>query len=94
MSAAAYFDVDGTLVSSNLIQPAVRILVNQETPAASLRRLGQALLDGPRMALAETRSRKQFNQLLFSHYKGITADRMAILSEEIFEDTILSLIHI
>ena len=88
MSAAAYFDVDGTLVSSNLLQPAIRVILNQATPAASLRRLGRALMDSPRMAMAETRSRKQFNQMLFSHYRGITADRMALLSEEIFEDVI------
>jgi HAD superfamily hydrolase (TIGR01490 family) len=88
VSAAAYFDVDGTLVSSNLLQPAIRVILNQATPAASLRRLGRALMDSPRMALAETRSRKQFNQMLFSHYRGITADRMKLLSEEIFEDVI------
>lgn len=88
MSAAAYFDVDGTLVSSNLIQPTVRVILNQDTPAASLRRLGRAVLDGPGMAMAELRSRKQFNQKLFSHYRGITNDRMLILSEEIFEDII------
>lgn len=88
MSAAAYFDVDGTLVSSNLIQPTVRYLINQATPTASLQRVGRALLDAPRMVWAETRDRRAFNEALFSHYRGISADRMALLSEEVFEDVI------
>lgn len=88
MSAAAYFDVDGTLVSSNLIQPTIYYLLNQATPRASLRRFGRALLDAPRMALAETRDRRVFNEVLFSHYRGISEDRMKVLSEEVFENIV------
>jgi HAD superfamily hydrolase (TIGR01490 family) len=87
-SAAAYFDVDGTLVSSNLIQPTIYYLLNQATPAMSLQRFGRAIFDAPRMLWAETRDRRLFNEVLFSHYKGITADRMTILSEEVFEEIV------
>ncbi|MEL6349063.1 MAG: HAD-IB family hydrolase, partial [Myxococcota bacterium] len=88
MSAAAYFDVDGTLVSSNLIQPTIHYLLNQGTPVLSLQRIGRALLDAPRMAFAETRDRRLFNEVLFSHYRGISRDRMRVLSEEVFEDIV------
>lgn len=81
----AYFDVDGTLVRTNLLHPTVMVLANQATPQQSLGRIGRALLDGPRMALAELKDRRRFNELLFMHYKGITEDRMAVLSEEMFE---------
>lgn len=81
----AYFDVDGTLVKTNLLHPTVMVLANQATPAQSLGRLGRALLDGPRMAIAEMSDRRRFNEMLFMHYKGVTEDRMAVLSEEMFD---------
>lgn len=87
-SAAAYFDVDGTLVTSNLIQPTIYYLLNQATPRQSLQRFGRALLDGPRMLMAESRDRRLFNEVLFSHYKGITQNRMKVLSEEVFEEIV------
>lgn len=87
-SAAAYFDVDGTLVSSNLIQPTIYYLLNQASPKQSLQRFGGALLDAPRMLWAETRDRRLFNEVLFSHYKGISEDRMKLLSEEVFEEIV------
>lgn len=82
----AYFDVDGTLVRTNLLHPAAMVLANQASPQQSLGRLGRALLDSPRMAWAEMRDRRRFNELLFMHYKGVTEDRMAVLSEEMFDD--------
>lgn len=85
---AAYFDVDGTLVGTNLLHPTVLFLANQSTPAKSLARVGRALLDGPRMAMAELRDRRQFNEMLFSHYRGISEDRMVCLADEAF-DTIV-----
>ena len=88
MSAAAYFDVDGTLVSSNLIQPTIYYLLNQATPRQSLQRIGRALLDAPRMALMETRDRRLFNEALFSHYRGISDDRMRLLSREVFDEIV------
>ena len=83
--AAAYFDLDGTLVRSNLIQPTVHYFLNQASPGQTARRFGRALLDAPRLALAELIDRRQFNELLFSHFRGMTEDRLVVLAEEIFE---------
>ncbi len=85
MTAAAYFDVDGTLVRTNLLQPTVFYLANQQTPAQSAGRLLRAALKAPQMALAEMRDRRTFNELLYSTYEGISRDRLLILSEECFE---------
>jgi len=85
---AAYFDVDGTLVGSNLIHPTAMFLANQATPLQSARRVGRALLDGPRLFAAEVMDRRLFNELLFSHFKGMTHDRMRALSEEVFDSQI------
>ena len=47
---ASYFDVDGTLVSTNLIPPTLYYLLNQQTPLHSARKLGRALFKAPAMA--------------------------------------------
>ena len=86
MSAAAYFDVDGTLVSTNLLPPTFHFFSNQASIFQSVQRVGKALLDAPRMAFAELQDRRTFNEILFSHYRGITQDRMEVLAQEIFED--------
>lgn len=85
MSAAAYFDVDGTLVGTNLLHPTAMYLVNQPSVVQSAQRLGRALLNGPMMALAEMRDRRMFNEMLFSHFRGMTEDRMVLLADEVYD---------
>jgi HAD superfamily hydrolase (TIGR01490 family) len=83
--AASYFDVDGTLVTTNLLHPTLFYLLNQQTPVQSAHKLARAILRGPRMVLAEMRDRRLFNELLFSAYEGISEDRLLLLADEVFE---------
>jgi HAD superfamily hydrolase (TIGR01490 family) len=85
---ASFFDVDGTLVHTNLLHPTVFYLTNQPTPLRSLRALARAALGTPRMALAEIVDRRRFNELLFANYEGISRDRLLILADEAFESVI------
>ena len=87
--AASYFDVDGTLVSSNLVHPTLFYLFNQATPWQSAKRLGRALIDAPRMAAAEMLDRRTFNELLFASYRGMSEDRLRLLADEACESAIL-----
>ena len=84
-TATAYFDVDGTLVGTSLLHPTVMYFANQSAPMQSMARIGRALAQAPVMAWAEVRDRRLFNEMLFSHYQGMTEDRIAVLSEEVFE---------
>jgi HAD superfamily hydrolase (TIGR01490 family) len=86
--AASYFDVDGTLVSTNLVHPTLFYMLNQSTPLATLRKVGRALLRAPQMAAAELADRRVFNELLFSSYAGMSEDRLVILADEVFEKVI------
>lgn len=83
--AACYFDVDGTLVSTNLVQPTVYYLLNQGTPLQTGMRVGRALLRAPLMARAELLDRRLFNELLYSAYEGMSEDRIVLLADEVFE---------
>jgi len=86
--AACYFDVDGTLVRTNLVQPTLYYLLNQGTPVQTGLRLGKALLQAPRMAAAELLDRRMFNELLYSAYAGMSEDRVIMLADEVFENVL------
>ncbi len=86
--AASYFDVDGTLVRTNLVHPTLFYLVNQHNPLASAAKLLQTAVRSPQLLLAELRDRRTFNELLFSAYAGTSHDRLHLLADECF-DTII-----
>lgn len=86
---ASYFDVDGTLVRTNLLHPTAYYLRTQINPLESFRMLSRAVLQGPSMALAELRDRRLFNELLYSSFKGMTEDRLILIAEEIHEEVMM-----
>ena len=92
--AACYFDVDGTLVATNLVHPAVFYLLNQPTPLQAAKRVGKALLRAPAMLAAELVDRRTFNELLFQSYEGMSEDRLELLAVEAFEKVILPSIYV
>jgi HAD superfamily hydrolase (TIGR01490 family) len=86
--AASYFDVDGTIVSTNLVHPTLFYLMNQGTPVQAAMRVGRALMKAPAMAFAELRDRRVFNELLYSSYQGMSEDRLVLLADEVFDKVI------
>lgn len=83
--AACYFDVDGTLVRTNLIHPTLYYLANQATPARTLGRLAGAVLRAPLLAVTELRDRRAFNEALFALYEGMTDDRLLLLADDAYD---------
>jgi HAD superfamily hydrolase (TIGR01490 family) len=84
----SFFDVDGTLVRTNLLHPTVFYLANQPNPLRGLGALARAATGAPRMALAELVDRRRFNELLFAAYEGISHDRLLILADEAFDTVV------
>lgn len=82
---ASYFDVDGTLITTNLVHPTLFYMLNQPTPLHSVAKLGRAIAKAPWMVLAEMRDRRIFNELLFTSFEGVSEDRLICLAEETFE---------
>ncbi len=91
--AASYFDVDGTLVSTNLVHPTVFYMMRQATPLHSLAKLGKAFVRAPMLALAEMQDRRLFNEMLFASYEGMSEDRLLTLAGEAFEKVIKPAIY-
>ncbi|HVW30213.1 MAG TPA: HAD-IB family hydrolase [Polyangiaceae bacterium] len=85
---ASYFDVDGTLVSTNLVHPTLFYLMNQATPVRTLQKLGRVFLRAPTLAVAELVDRRLFNEVLFASYEGMSEDRLVLLADEAFDKVI------
>lgn len=83
--AASYFDVDGTLIRTNLIHPTLYYILHQRTPFRSAEKLARALWQAPRMVWAEMQDRRLFNEALFMSYEGMSRDRLHVLADDAFE---------
>lgn len=90
---ACYFDVDGTLVRTNLVHPTLYYLLNQANPQRTLSRIAGALLRAPRLLAAEFQDRRLFNEELYALYAGTTEDRLLTLADEAYEKVIKPAIY-
>jgi HAD superfamily hydrolase (TIGR01490 family) len=91
--AASYFDVDGTLVRTNLVHPTLFYLMHQRTPMRSLQKLAVAALKSPSFMWAELQDRRMFNEALFTSFEGISQDRLLILADDAFESVLKKSIY-
>lgn len=90
---ASYFDVDGTLVRTNLLHPTVFYMVNQASPLRSLGKIARGVFSTPAMALAEFRDRRIFNEMLYGLYEGISEDRLMSLADEAFDSILKKAVY-
>ncbi len=81
---ASYFDVDGTLVRTNLVHTAVYYMANEINPLRSARSLAGLALRAPRLLLAELRDRRTFNEMLFECFAGMSEDRIQVLADDCY----------
>jgi len=85
LAAAAFYDLEGTLVSTNLVHTLGFYARNQQGVLRSLRKTATTVLSIPLFAATDQYSRKVFNDLFFKRYKGETEDRLRFFAEELFE---------
>lgn len=87
-SAAAFFDMDGTLVRTNLVHSYMFMTRNEVSLARTASESIKALLKLPAFFIADQISRAKFNELLYAGYKGAYQDRLLELAEEHFEEVL------
>lgn len=85
MAAAAFYDLEGTLVSTNLVHTLGFYAKNQPSLAGTLKKSARTLLSIPVFAITDQYSRKVFNDLFFQSYKGQTEDRMRFFADQLFQ---------
>jgi len=85
LAAAAFYDLEGTLVSTNLVHTLGFYARHQQGVLRSLRKTATTVLSIPLFAATDQYSRKVFNDLFFKRYKGETEDRLRFFANELFE---------
>jgi HAD superfamily hydrolase (TIGR01490 family) len=85
VTAAAFYDLEGTLVSTNLVHTLGFYAKNQPGLFRSLKKSATTLLSIPVFAITDQYSRKVFNDLFFKSYTGESEDRLRFFAEELFE---------
>ncbi|HXU70138.1 MAG TPA: HAD family hydrolase [Polyangia bacterium] len=86
--SAAFYDVDGTLIKTNIVHAFGWYARHQPTLTGSIVKAAKTALSIPLFAVADKLSRKAFNELFYGYYSGEPEDRLIVLAEELFEDTI------
>jgi HAD superfamily hydrolase (TIGR01490 family) len=88
MGAAAFYDLDGTLVRTNLVHAFAYNARNQQGLWRSLTRTVTTALGVPAFLAADFYSRRLFNDVFFRRYTGESEDRLRYLADELFDNVI------
>lgn len=84
LGGAAFYDLEGTLVSTNLIHTLGFYARNEPGLFRSFKKSAATLLSLPLFAVTDQYSRKVFNDLYFKRYKGVKEDRLRYLADDLF----------
>lgn len=90
---AAFFDVDGTLVRTNIVHAFAYYALNDGSLRATALRALATAASAPVLWGLDKVSRKGFNELFYKFYKGMTEDRLLLLADELFEDVLRDAIY-
>jgi HAD superfamily hydrolase (TIGR01490 family) len=88
LAAAAFYDLEGTLVSTNLVHTLGFYSRNQQGLFKSFTKTAATVMSLPLFAVTDQYSRKVFNDLFFKRYKGESQDRLRYFAEELFEQVL------
>ena len=88
MAAAAFYDLEGTLVSTNLVHTLGFYARNQQGLLRSVQKGFSTLVSIPMFAAADAYSRMVFNDIFFRRYKGESEDRLRFFAQELFDNVL------
>ncbi len=84
----AFYDFDGTLVSSNVVTRYAFFAKNHPSRIAAAWRYGKTLLGVPLWLGLDAVSRRLFNEVFFRQYRGLRQDWLLEQSEVLFHQEI------
>jgi len=85
---AAFFDVDGTLVRTNIVHAHAYYAMNQGTILGTAWKTFKTVASVPMFMVTDRINRKFFNELFYGYYEGQSEDRLETLASELFEDVL------
>ena len=85
---AAFFDVDGTLVRTNIVHSFAFYAMNQGTIFGTAWQTARTVASLPFLWAADQANRKLFNEFFYGFYRGQSEDRLLGLAGELFESVL------
>ena len=85
---AAFYDVDGTLISTNVVHAFGYYAMNEGSVMGIFGRTLSTIASIPIFGTLNMIDRKVFNEFFYRRYAGFTEDRLFTLAEDLFEDVI------
>ena len=91
--AAAFYDLEGTLVSTNLVHTLGFYATRQQGVWQTVKKSAETLAKLPFFAVTDLYSRNVFNEVFFRSYEGLSEDRLRYFSDELFEEVLKPAIY-
>jgi HAD superfamily hydrolase (TIGR01490 family) len=85
-SKAAFYDVDGTLVRTNIVHAYAYYAMNRGSIRGIVGRTLGTIVSIPAFKALDLANRKVFNEFFYRYYAGLSEDRLFTLAEELFDD--------
>lgn len=85
---AAFYDMDGTLISTNVVHAYAYYALHDSTLTGKLAKTAALLGKLPFFWAADKVDRKLFNEAFYKSYEGFWEDRLIVLGEEVFDKVI------
>ena len=86
--AAAFYDLEGTLVSTNLVHTLAFYAKRQQGLWQTAKASASTLVKLPFFGITDLYSRNVFNEVFFRSYEGFSQDRLRYFSDELFEEVL------
>ncbi len=90
---AAFFDVDGTLIGTNIVHAFAFYAMNQGSIFGTALRTARTAAAAPLYWALDKVNRKVFNEVFYASYRGLSEDRLLELAHELFEEVLRPAIH-
>lgn len=90
---AAFYDVDGTLVRTNIVHAYAYYAMNRGSALGIVKRTASLVGKLPFYGALDLFNRKVFNELFYRSYEGLSEDRLLTLADELFEDVLKEAIY-
>ncbi|MFB6352342.1 MAG: HAD family hydrolase [Bradymonadaceae bacterium] len=81
---AAFYDVDGTLIKTNIVHAYAYYAMNSPGILDRISSVTSLLASLPLYWLADKYDRRTFNEAFYQNYEGFSEDRLVVLGEEVF----------
>ena len=91
--AAAFYDLEGTLVSTNLVHTLGFYATRQQGIWQTVKKSAETIVKLPFFGITDLYSRNVFNEVFFRSYEGLSQDRLRYFSDELFEEVLKPAIY-